>query len=73
MKEIFIEKVNKVVYSKFPELTGKKPKVNSQPGDTYLLIYQVEINLANGPKFNQSIRVKCNSNGDVLKISSSRG
>ena len=73
MKEILIEKINRVVYSKFPELIGKKPKVNSQPGEKYLLIYHGEVKMADGPMLNQSVRVICNSNGDVLKISSSRG
>lgn len=73
MKENIVEKVNQVVYGKYPHLSGKKPKVNSQPGENSILIYISDKQLADGNKIKEIIRVTCNSNGDILKISSSRG
>lgn len=71
-KEI-TDKVNRDIYKKYPNLVGISPKIIRQPGDKLLLIYNASGELPGGKVINQVIRVVCDSHGEVIKITSSRG
>jgi hypothetical protein len=71
-KEI-TDNVNREIYKKFPNIAGISPKIIRQPGDKFLLIYNASGELPGGKVINQVIRVVCDSNGEVTKITSSRG
>jgi len=73
MKNEAITKVCKAVYGRFPEFDGKKPKISSQSTDKYLLLFSTMSQLTDGKQIPQTIRVISDSQGQILKISSSRG
>jgi hypothetical protein len=60
------------VYQKFPEVSGKKPTKRSQPDGKTLLIFKGAGTAANGVKIPIVVRVVVDSNGKILKMSSSR-
>lgn len=68
-----IRKVNEKVYQKYIKLSGKKPKVSNLTSGTYLLLYSFSDELPGGKSLTQTIRVVADENGNVSKISSSRG
>jgi len=68
-----IRKVNEKVYQKYIKLSGKKPKVSKLTSGSYLLLYSFSDELPGGKTLSQTIRVVADENGNVSKISSSRG
>jgi hypothetical protein len=68
-----IDSVNREIYQKFPNLVGKSPKITRQPDEKFLLIYKTSTELPGGKAMTQVIRVVCDSNGEISKITSSRG
>ncbi|MCJ7694398.1 MAG: hypothetical protein MUO40_03145 [Anaerolineaceae bacterium] len=73
MKNEAIQKVCETVYGRFPEFNGKKPKISSQSTGKYLLLFSATSNLPDGKQISQTIRVISDSQGQIHKISSSRG
>ena len=73
MSNELIEKVNREIYKKFPNMAGINPKITQQPGNKILLIYKSSGELPGGKTLSQAIRVVVDSNGEVCKITSSRG
>jgi hypothetical protein len=60
------------IYHKFPEVNGKQPKVQSQPGDQTLLIFTGSAMAADGRKITRTVRVVANQSGKIIKVSTSR-
>jgi hypothetical protein len=76
-----IQKVNKSVSRKFPEMSGKYPKVkranqsgakSGNNGVTYELTYNTTAKTANGKNIPRWVRVVATNSGKILKISTSR-
>jgi hypothetical protein len=73
MEKELIDRVNREIYQKFPNLAGKSPRIIRQPDDKFLLIYNASSELPGGKAIAQVIRVVCDSDGEISKITSSRG
>jgi len=54
-------------------MAGINPKVSQQTEDRYLLLYTKSVEMAAGRKMEQTIRVIADSQGNVLKLSGSKG
>ena len=81
MDSKLIKTISNQVYKRFPELSGSRPQVRrqNQPGarsapasPTYLLIYKGSAKTANGKSIPRPVRVTANTQGKILKITTSR-
>jgi hypothetical protein len=74
MEKAAIQKVNKSVSRKFPEMAGKKPKVKPTHGkeEAYELTYNATAKTANGKNIPRWVRVVATNSGKILRISTSR-
>lgn len=68
-----LEKICRKVYRSHPEVGDVKPKVSKQGEDKYLLLFTNKATLSNNRQITHIIRVVSSSQGEILKISSSRG
>ena len=73
MKASSIQKVSEKVSAKYPKLSGKHPKVTEQSPGRYLLIYAFEDELPSGKTIHQQVRVVADEEGNISKMSVSRG
>lgn len=73
MKTEAIRKVTEKVVGKHPKLAGKNPKVSTLSPGTYLLQYSFSDDLPNGKSISQIVRVVADEEGNITKLSSSRG
>jgi hypothetical protein len=60
------------IYRKFPEVSGKQPKVEPQSGDKTLLIFSGSAVAADGRKIARTVRVVVNQSGKIIKVTTSR-
>jgi hypothetical protein len=65
-------KVCSVVYSRYPAFQGVKPKVSPQ-GSNFLLVFSKSSSLPTGKTLEQIVRVVAETDGSIIKMSSSRG
>ena len=72
MDSAAINKVCQSVYTRVPALQGVKPKVSPQ-GSRFLLIFSKTNKLPTGKTLDQTIRVVADAEGNIIKMSSSRG
>ena len=72
MDSAAINKVCQSVYTRVPALQGVKPKVSPQ-GSRYLLIFTKTNTLPTGKALEQTVRVVADEEGNIIKMSSSRG
>ncbi len=75
-----LKHVSSLVYRQFPEMNGVQPKLrlqkapeNIKSSPTYLLTFQTKVALQNGKSMPRYVRVVLNPQGDILKITTSRG
>jgi len=73
MKTEAIRKVTEKVVKKHPKLAATNPKVSVLSPGKYLLQYSFNDNLLNGKTISQTIRVVADEEGNISKMSSSRG
>jgi len=73
MKTSSIQKVSDKVSAKYPKLNGKHPKVSEQAPGRYLLIYAFTDELPGGKAIQQLLRVVADEEGNISKMSVSRG
>lgn len=73
MKASSIQKVSDKVSAKYPKLSGKHPKVTEQSPGRYLLIYAFTDELPGGNAIHQQVRVVADEEGNISKMSVSRG
>lgn len=81
----FIEKISNSIHSRFPEISGVKPKVRKQsiPGSeksrnnppdqtNFLLTYQKNVKGPKGQTIQRWVRVVATQKGKIIKITTSR-
>jgi hypothetical protein len=80
-----ILQISKVVYKRFPEVDGKKPRVRKQPrangakpkknaeNPTYLLTFKGQGQGPGGRKIPRLVRVVASARGKIIKMTTSRG
>lgn len=73
MNQEVINKISKKVYQSHPEVTGTKPRVSKQASERFLLLFKSKAVINGNVQIEHTIRVVTNEQGDILKISSSRG
>lgn len=73
MKAEAIQKICLAVYNSHPEVAGKKPKVSEQAPGRYLLLFKSSAETPTGKSIPHTIRVVSNEQGEIIKISASRG
>ncbi|HEY9077449.1 MAG TPA: hypothetical protein VIO61_13035 [Anaerolineaceae bacterium] len=71
MDQHLINQICDQIYRQYPEVSGKKPKVQSRPGSQVLLIFQATAIAANGQKIPRTVRVIALENGKISKITTS--
>lgn len=60
------------IYRKFPEVSGKQPKVSTQSDDQTLLIFSGSAMAADGRKITRTVRVVASNSGKIIKVTTSR-
>jgi hypothetical protein len=81
MDQEIIRKINKEVYRRFPEIKGKKPKIqlmkstekknNGRP-QSYLLVYGSQVSTSTGQSMSRMVRVVATEAGEIIKITTSK-
>jgi hypothetical protein len=80
MNQTLYKKVVDQIYRRYPEFKGAKPRVriqkpgdsNSQMKENYLFTFQKTVTLGENKSLARWVRVVVNSQGKVLKVSTSR-
>lgn len=72
MDKAVLTKVCQQVYNRHPEVRNTQPKVNEQGEGKFLLIFNGTAFGANGKPIPRTIRAVVDSNGKIVKLSSSR-
>ena len=80
-----LQNISQEVYRRFPDLRGRRPRVQAvKPGQTrsaglsstngasYLLVFSGRVATSTGKQMPYTVRVVVNEQGKILKISSSR-
>ena len=70
-----LSKICSQIYSKFPEVNGVRPKVQTQgkSGDTkYLIIFTGSAKSSSGTVLSRVVRVVASENGKIIKITTSK-
>jgi hypothetical protein len=67
-----IDSVCAQIYRKYPEVKGKKPKIKAYSGTQQLLIFNGQVETADGKTMPRTIRVIVDENGKIGKITTSR-
>lgn len=75
-----IKAINLQIYKRFPEVSGKNPRIQKRKSDqpqtqekqTYLLTYNGQVQLSAERLLPRSIRVVVDEDGNILKITTSR-
>jgi hypothetical protein len=71
-----IDKICGQIYRRFPEVSGSKPKVQTQDADrdeqNYLMIFKGSGTTADGKKIDRTVRVVATGAGKILKVTTSR-
>ena len=80
MDQRLVKSISNEVYRRFPETSGKRPKVQAlhhsggrsiSKVSTYLLIFQGQATTSTRKSLPYCVRVVANEQGDILKISMS--
>jgi len=72
MEKQALEKVNRRVFRKFPEMSGVKPSVRRR-GEVIQLIYRTQTRTADGHLLPRRVRVVATPEGKILKMTTSHG
>jgi hypothetical protein len=72
MDSAAIKKICQYIYARVPAIEGVKPKVSAK-GSGYLLIFSKTNKLPTGKTLVQTVRVVADAEGNIIKMSSSRG
>ena len=72
MPRDYLKQVCNQIYSRFPEVKGKKPQVKAYAKSKQLLIFKGRALAADGKKIPRTIRVVVDENGNIGKITTSR-
>lgn len=72
MENKVISEVCKRVYRDYPEFHGVNPKVSSQSGDHFLLLFNKSSKTVDGKTIARTLRVVADAKGKILKATTSR-
>lgn len=72
MNRQLLANVCEQIYRRFPEVSGSQPKVETRPGDQFLMIFKSSGRTADGHAINHAVRVVVNQDGKILKATISR-
>ena len=77
MEKKLVEKISKKVYTRFPEMDGKKPKIKqskNMPSDksNFVLTYNAMTKDIRGNKIPRHVRVVADAKGKIIKMSTSK-
>lgn len=72
MEPGILAKICDKIYRKYPEFTGKKPRVKAYSGTQNLLIFTSQGQAADGKPITRSLRVIADENGKIGKVTTSR-
>ncbi len=72
MNSAMLRSISSQVYKKFPEVAGSRPQVHDQ-GRSKILVYNGSASLPNGKTLRRTVRVTVNEQGEILKMTTSRG
>ncbi len=72
MDKSSLDALYRQVYTKYPEVSGKRPRPQKYGNDQYLLIFKSTANLPDGKKMERTIRVVASDSGRIQKMSSSK-
>lgn len=81
MNQDIIKTINQVVYRRFPEVKGKKPKIqllklsgtrSAENEKKYLLVYGSQANLSDHQILSRLVRVVATEDGRIVKITTSK-
>jgi hypothetical protein len=75
MDSDILSKICSQVYSRFPEVNGAHPKVQSQSksgASNYLLIFTGSAKSSSGTVLSRVVRVVASENGKIIKITTSK-
>jgi hypothetical protein len=67
-----LESVCNAIYRQFPEVKGKRPKVQSHGETGHLLIFQGTGTTSDGKSIARTVRVTVTAGGKIGKITTSR-
>jgi hypothetical protein len=71
-----IEKICGQIYRRFPEVSGAKPKVQTQGTDrnasNYLMVFKGSGTAADGKRIDRTVRVVATETGKIIKVTTSR-
>jgi hypothetical protein len=73
MKASALQKVSEKVCKKYPKLSGKASESHGAVSGRYLLIYAFADELPGGKSIQQQVRVVADEEGNISKMSVSRG
>ncbi|NMC78297.1 MAG: hypothetical protein GYA59_02955 [Chloroflexi bacterium] len=72
MEAKLIKSICEQIYKRFPEVKGSQPKVHAYEGEQVLLVFQGKGTTADGRSITRTVRVVANSNGKIVKTTTSR-
>lgn len=81
MDQKLIKSISSQVYRRFPEMAGSQPQVRLQASpqpksiasdSTYLLTFRSTVEAHDGKRIARVVRVIANSQGRILKVTTSR-
>jgi hypothetical protein len=68
-----VQKISEQIYKKFPEVSGSRPKVQSQGSEgNSLLIFKGSAATADGKRIERTVRVVASDRGKIVKVTTSR-
>jgi hypothetical protein len=73
-----VSAISRKIYQQFPEVSGRAPAIQTQASakggvnSTYLLTFKGQVSSGGGPSFSRSVRVVANSDGRILKVTTSK-
>jgi hypothetical protein len=71
MEKNILKTVCDTIYRRFPEIAGSQPKIQTRPGDQYLLIFHGVSQTSNGHALPRTVRVVTTSDGKITKVTTS--
>jgi hypothetical protein len=72
MESAVLEKVCNQIYKKYPEFSGKRPKVKAYASSGSLLVFSATGKGPDGKSIARTLRVIVDENGKIGKITTSR-
>ncbi len=73
MKSEMVDKIVRQIKKSHPNFANATPKVTRQSQGHYLLLFSSETKMNGDKKISNVLRVVSNDDGEIIKVSSSRG